>query len=292
MECPKYLYIYRSFDDKKIECLGDRSLEVETWKKEVFEGRVMPTCPLYFNDPYDCDFCIDQKTLQSKFAKSTIIENLKPIFEKLKIETITEKEIENLHNSSNTEETVEEILKTRGCNLKMPLLDVFCNGLKSKIDDLKKGLTVVCFTEDVKSILMWSHYANNHRGFCIEYKLAQTDLSKQIRKVIYSSERHYLRDEDLNEKGIFRPTLYKSDVWKYEKEWRYVTANFPWVISKNEKRFSMDFSKYISGIYLGTNTPEDKEKEVIKFCFKKNIPVYKMKMKYDTYALEPQKIDN
>lgn len=54
----------------------------------------------------------------------------------------------------------------------------------------------------------------------------------------------------------------------------------------------MDFSKYISGIYLGTNTPEDKEKEVIKFCFKKNIPVYKMKMKYDTYALEPQKIDN
>ena len=96
----------------------------------------------------------------------------------------------------------------------------------------------------------------------------------------------------MNEKGIFRPTLYKSDVWKYEKEWRYVTANFPWVISKNEKRFSMDFSKYISGIYLGTNTPEDKEKEVIKFCFKKNIPVYKMKMKYDTYALEPQKIDN
>ena len=83
----------------------------------------------------------------------------------------------------------------------MPLLDVFCNGLKAKIDDLKKGLAVVCFTEDVKSILMWSHYANNHRGFCIEYKLAQTDLSKQIRKVIYSSERHYLRDEDLNEKG-------------------------------------------------------------------------------------------
>ena len=126
---------------------------------------------------------------------------------KLKIETITEKEIENLHNSSNTEETVEEILKIRGCNLKMPLLDVFCNGLKAKIDDLRKGLAVVCFTEDVKSILMWSHYANNHRGFCIEYKLAQTDLSKQIRKVIYSSERHYLRDEDLKEKGIFGSTL-------------------------------------------------------------------------------------
>ena len=30
--------------------------------------------------------------------------------EKLKIETITEKEIENLHNSSNTEETVEDYI--------------------------------------------------------------------------------------------------------------------------------------------------------------------------------------
>jgi hypothetical protein len=33
-----------------------------------------------------------------------------------------------------------------------------------------RSIGVCCFTRNVNSILMWSHYASNHQGFCVEYK--------------------------------------------------------------------------------------------------------------------------
>ena len=36
----------------------------------------------------------------------------------------------------------------------------------------KKGLKVCSFTEVNDSIIMWSHYGDQHRGFCIEYDFA------------------------------------------------------------------------------------------------------------------------
>ena len=37
------------------------------------------------------------------------------------------------------------------------------------IDNLLSGIGVSCFTTDPENILMWSHYADHHRGFVIEF---------------------------------------------------------------------------------------------------------------------------
>jgi len=41
--------------------------------------------------------------------------------------------------------------------------------IKFLTDSISPGYLVVCLNEKKDNILMWSHYAKNHTGFCIEY---------------------------------------------------------------------------------------------------------------------------
>lgn len=46
----------------------------------------------------------------------------------------------------------------------------YFDGIRHKFSDqFQASLGIACFSEDVRSILMWSHYAENHTGFCLEY---------------------------------------------------------------------------------------------------------------------------
>jgi Protein of unknown function (DUF2971) len=73
---------------------------------------------------------------------------------------------------------------------------------------------ITCFSTDHKSHLMWSHYANHHKGVCIEYDI--TGMLNDIHPCLYT-----------NEFGNFDWTngassLVKSISWEYEHEWRYI----------------------------------------------------------------------
>ena len=62
---------------------------------------------------------------------------------------------------------------------------------QEKIEDIKahtlKNMRVTCFTERYNSILMWSHYANNHKGFCLRFDLgALGDIKDYLLRVSYS----------------------------------------------------------------------------------------------------------
>lgn len=84
---------------------------------------------------------------------------------------------------------------------------------------------------------MWAHYASKHKGFCIEYDLlkASENLLVNLHPVIYSKERARVPKSlfDISDiKSIKVSTnneslvdlivafLRKSDIWKYENEWR------------------------------------------------------------------------
>lgn len=62
---------------------------------------------------------------------------------------------------------------------------------------------VSCFAQSPYSMLMWSHYANNHQGFCIEYETP--DYSKEneniylnLFPVIYTNTRTSLTKLSFN----------------------------------------------------------------------------------------------
>lgn len=86
---------------------------------------------------------------------------------------------------------------------------------------------------------MWSHYADSHKGFCIEYDLTKVDFNKNqfvLFPVKYSHKRPPIPWTSMlnnNETSINKKVLYdiimsvltKDDIWSYENEWRFINLS-------------------------------------------------------------------
>jgi hypothetical protein len=82
---------------------------------------------------------------------------------------------------------------------------------------------VYCVSERNDDILMWSHYADNHRGVCLEFNGGAAEMI-DAQRVIYAEDRPAIdqfRDTTVQEK-MEKALLTKSSHWSYEKEWRIV----------------------------------------------------------------------
>lgn len=89
-----------------------------------------------------------------------------------------------------------------------------------------KNIGVLSLAEDHANLLMWSHYARSHKGFCIGFekkakffnrKRTNVDEFYHLRKVNYSAKRP---TKKMSEVTAVELLLNKSDIWGYEKEWR------------------------------------------------------------------------
>ena len=70
------LFRYRSFNTEKLNdysYIHQRIINIEKWKFEAFEGLVYPSSPLYFNDPYDCEFCFQPDALEGVLDREAYI---------------------------------------------------------------------------------------------------------------------------------------------------------------------------------------------------------------------------
>lgn len=83
---------------------------------------------------------------------------------------------------------------------------------------------IFCASKTFDNLLMWSHYADMHRGVCVGIS-TETMHSNKFRRVEYLDDlpvlnvELYLSDPDSAFNLI---SLAKSKAWKYEKEWRTV----------------------------------------------------------------------
>lgn len=286
------LFRYRSFNTEIINVYSNvhqKLIGIEKWKLEAFEGVVYPSSPLYFNDPYDCDFCMQRDALEGILDRETLIQALGKKF-KLK-----KNEKNRILKTKNIENTIQKILQDHGASLNGSWMHVLQNGLNDCMSKIKNSVRVVCLSEVYDSILMWSHYAQNHTGFCIEYDFEENNMFyKRLYPVKYTKDRYAISKADMsnsNTHWIYKTICSKSDVWSYEKEWRIVTANFEEMVLKNlEGKYVFDLKTNIKSFYLGAKIAENFKKEVIEFGQKNNIHVYQMVLSPNTYDLEAEKI--
>lgn len=176
------------------------------------------------------------------------------------------------------------------------------NNVYNKIDGMIKGLYiqlskvigVSCFSTSSDNILMWSHYANKHRGICIEYDFSLLEQLENINAfllpVMYSNERPLLPFEKLElENGqakqesvirimpdLIRAILTKSKFWDYENEWRFIALAEP----KQPVKLPI-----ISRIFTGANITEDDYNKVVSATENRKIPITKYSLKRDKYEL-------
>ena len=164
---------------------------------------------------------------------------------------------------------------------------------------INDNFAITCFSKKSDEILMWSHYANKHTGFCVEYDFSKcTNWAALITlfPVIYSKSRpHFpmsIFEQSNNFKDItvkegndsiislIRLLLIKSDIWSYEEEWRIIGLQNQLI---DKHLLELDI---VTKIYLGANISEKNEKEIVDIAKSKGIPVYRYIMNQEQYTLD------
>lgn len=93
---------------------------------------------------------------------------------------------------------------------------------RRQMDTATESAGILCLSECNDSLLMWSHYADAHRGICIEYSTSEEKLfGCSVDRVLYASVYPEMSLADTPDLEWVRRSLStKSDHWNYEKEWR------------------------------------------------------------------------
>ena len=189
-------------------------------------------------------------------------------------------------------------MQAHGGKLSDSWLDNLKNGLSDCMNIIRDAVRVVCLSETYESMLMWSHYAQNHTGYCIEYCFDECDMVyKHLYPVKYTNDRYTVSKKDMineNTEWIYKTTCRKSDVWSYEKEWRIVTANFNKIMPEKLKypdgKYVFDLKNNIKAFYLGAKISENNKSEIIQFARNNGIIIYQMLLSNESYALKAERI--
>lgn len=164
------------------------------------------------------------------------------------------------------------------------------------VENINNTYFIGSLCTDYKNRLMWSHYANSHKGFCIEYDFSEKcDESNQLLllPVVYSRERTSLpwsmtqiEETEMYNLALTRTLqalLTKDDAWSYEKEWRVI-------LSGTEKPGNVKMPP-ISCIYVGALC-NGRNRAVLRNIAKKlNVPIKQMKIDRGDYELRTSDIE-
>ena len=106
----------------------------------------------------------------------------------------------------------------RGINLKNKSLRPAFRKMK---DELNQNRGLHCFSGNWENPVLWSHYANKHRGLCLGFDVPD-DLLAQVEYRDKLIEPDILRSNDRKAKQQFSETLIKIKFahWSYEDEYR------------------------------------------------------------------------
>lgn len=142
-----------------------------------------------------------------------------------------------------------------------------------------------CFAEVCDSILMWSYYANSHKGVCIEFDLSKLDTNESINKEILRNltKVHYspVRSDllrSVQEQQEYNFLVSKADVWSHEHEWRLICET-------GEEYLPFDC---VSKVFLGVNFDKEMKSypELEKICKKLSIGIDQCKLSRDRFKIE------
>lgn len=157
---------------------------------------------------------------------------------------------------------------------------------------VRASLAVLCFSSKGSNILMWSHYARNHKGICIEFYRNADFFNGQfanttstiitdpnigiLRKVEYQAERPcYAHPRELE--NDTKSWFVKAQDWAYEEEQRLLLpiehAEMTLLIEAKKTPFYKINPRAIKSVTLGCQMPADTKKEVAVLCRKQGIKV-------------------
>ncbi len=246
---PPFLYKYYAFDK---------------WTHRIFENNeIYLSSPESFNDPFDSKI---------RFVYEGSRADRKRLIREWWGEKVR-------HRSAREGLALEKSIRKRGLDIeKTPA------AFQELGNSIRRRLSVFCMTEDKNNILMWSHYADKHSGFCLEFQSDNIFFSS-ARPVKYDSDIPPLNLLKLNWNDLLRKMvdalLVKAPDWAYEKEWR--------IVAPPDNGGVREYPSHaLTSVFFGCRmSPQDKQR-LKQWCCARKLPpaLYVAKENQQNYALD------
>lgn len=307
---PKRLFKFFPFNHNSLKCIESNAVYMND--------------PNNFNDPFDCVLCANQ----SEFLKQSLLNYVKKRdainrgivsvdqFNKLKYSYCENRQGGSVHR--NFDSVVSQICYDSNLGEMRKGSDEIYDELykarikyENAIKELRGAIVKVSSFAEINEFKLtsymelWSHYAQNHEGFCVEYDLTEPIMDARecamvlggllpceygARQIILSKRKLYKYINQIPftayeqmefDKSILLSFLTKSTSWRYENEWRLL---LPIDICKIYDNMIPFFS--IKAIYIGCRMPNDNREYLYKYAKRKGIKVYDMSMHEYNFGLD------
>lgn len=146
-------------------------------------------------------------------------------------------------------------------------------------------------SQTLSNLLMWSHYADSHKGICIEYQFSDNFTNKsnnimKFKKIHYSN--NVSIDYSKAEINTDLSLLTKAQPWQYENEVKLITYI---IDDATFLPIELDKESKIAAIYFGSCCEDENIKFIKSILPYDSINLYQMKSPDETpYMIVPQKI--
>lgn len=257
-ELPSKLYKYRN---------------TGKYTEKIFKDRCLYfAAPNSFNDPFDCSFYVliegakDEAIIEST-AWTLIRERLPDLPPDEQIQ--------------GAKDVRKRLLETRD--------DDFRKINVAKLsEETNERVGILCATEVCDDILMWAHYADCHRGICLEFSTTSDPLNT-AQPVEYSHKYPALNLYDIVTKAGLRAAapwmLRKADHWSYEREWRVLDfTNGP-----GERSFP---AACLTGVILGCRFLPAEEAKIRQWIddWPSEVALYRAKQSNSSFRLDIERL--
>lgn len=254
-------YVYQRYAPQMIyKYFSDNDFCMNT----IANDKMWYSSPACFNDVFDADFAIDDVRI-----KQTLLDLIK----------------ENSDIRENSPAWVNICSEINNAAVH----------LRTKLSKLRLNIGVSCFSESDSSLLMWAHYAHNHKGLCVEYELLEfnNQLMFSPAPVVYCEKRPCIGDlklensDSLSSFGFLLDNLLtKSPEWSYEREWRIIrdsgASGDEW---DGEKNGALLPSIKPHAVIIGCDASDGFSEKVTEICRKRKITLYRMEKDAVKYKL-------
>lgn len=270
---------------------------------EITTGQIYLSHPKDFNDPFDSSSILEHDKPWKYFVdREKYRESLRPHMDATTEVWIFESEDWFIRMS----EFVAENSLPNGSQVeKSVLARDLVSTIMAEVETLNHSFTemtrsmsrIACFTTKPDNLPMWSHYASNHTGVCLEYDIERIPsmfMMNRLFPVYYCDKlpdivKHLAEKKELG-KVLGYVLLHKLRDWSYEDEWRliYDAGVFYPNPEKVPKQYwgqgrLIEFTKPTK-VILGISVSADDEKVLREICDSHRIEV--TKMKYTEYGMK------
>lgn len=254
---PEIVYKYRNWTN-------------EFHKAVLLMNQVFLSPPSDFNDPFDCRVTKNHHLLNTpekieKYLEKGIKGNLEYLISEGRDIEFERKHLrERLKNLDQYQKEFEAI----------------------DIEYTDKYLGVLSLSGIWNSILMWSHYGDFHKGYCVGFDeeiIRKSGFFGTGGNVTYTEDLPKIDPISAEDKIMtsFYQTHFKAKEWEYEKEYRLTKLYFD-KPEEEPNRIATLPKNCIREVIIGLNTEEAHKQEIISFCKVRSIPVYQaLKEQYE-----------